>query len=230
MLPIHQLPERNNEIKMKLQFNLKYIFFIIIISSFTCSGYLKREYPQKKFFVLEPDYSKINSVSSTLPKLVINKLRISPLFEGKNFVYRQGEFNYESDYYNEFFVFPSSNLIESIRKWLDQSTDPENKSESYNLSVYIESMYIDLRDPNTIQTVWEIVFTIESGNNNELLLKKKYSKFSIVKPNSPEGIIISWNTGLTEILSQLRSELNDIKTSTPETENPTNTPKKRKKK
>lgn len=186
---------------------------IIMILSYLlfsgCSNILKREYPQKKFYILEPDYSKLFQSGNRFPNLGIAKIKISPYFEGKSFVYRQGDYNYESDYYNEFFVFPSNNIQEIVQKWIDLSKSSVSGQDLYSISIYVDSMYIDLRKKESPKTVWSITFSIQNNQTAEVVYKKKFTEEVGVTENTPEAIVNSWNLGLTKIFSQLYSELND---------------------
>jgi len=186
---------------------LSIILSFLLLSG--CSNILKRDYPQKKFYILEPDYLKLPQPGNKFLNLGIAKIKISPYFEGKSFVYRQGDYNYESDYYNEFFVFPSNNIFEIVQKWIELSKSNATGQDLYSLSIYVESMYIDLRKKESPKTVWVIVFSIQNNQAAEVVYKKKFTEEEGVTENTPEAIVNSWNLGLTKILTQLHSELNE---------------------
>ena len=84
-------------------YNTKYstfIIFSIIISNISCLSILKKDYPQKKYFIITPFYEKATSSLFKTNNIKTLRVNISYFFEGQNFVYRQGENSYESDYYN----------------------------------------------------------------------------------------------------------------------------------
>ncbi len=193
---------------------------IIIIS---CSNILRKEYPQKKYFIITPNYEKATDSLFKINNIKTLKVKISPFFEGKNFVYRQGENSFESDYYNEFLVFPAYNLNESISKWFSKSNPSEAPSfefqdTTYLLTVIVESMYVDFRDEKNSKTNWEITFILQKNNEQNILFKKDYQLETKIDKVIPENIIKSWNNGLTEILIQLQNDL--IKLSNQNTNEP----------
>ena len=197
--------------------NLKLLFIqlVIFLSFNTCGNILKKEFPQKKYFILEPDYSKVIQNSKYFNSIRIVKLKISPFFEGKNFVYRQGDFNYESDFYNEFLVFPSSAFLECITRWLAESNTGEVLSntiyeDTYLVSASVDSLYIDFRNEKSPKSILEIQFTLQKNNEQESLFKKKYSYEGKLEIISPEEIIKSWNIGLTDILQKFESDIRKI--------------------
>jgi cholesterol transport system auxiliary component len=214
---------RNTILKIDIKYlkltNLKflYIFFIMFFFLSDCGNILKKEFPQKKYFILEPDYSKINQNSKHFNSISVVRVKISPYFEGKNFVYRQGEFNYESDFYNEFLVFPSNSFLECTTRWLSESNTAEIltntiNEDTYLLFVSIDSLYIDFRNEKSPRSVLEIQFSLQKNNEQELVFKKKYSTEGKVEVISPEEIIKSWNMGLTDILQKFESDLRKIET------------------
>ena len=197
--------------------NLKilYILIIIFLSFNNCGNILKKEFPQKKYFILEPDYSKIIQNSKHFNSIKVVRIKISPFFEGKNFVYRQGEFNYESDFYNEFLIFPSNLFLECITRWLAESNTGEVLSntiyeDTYLISASVDSLYIDFRNEKTPKSILEIQFTLQKNNEQESLFKKKYSYEGKLEIISPEEIIKSWNIGLTDLLQKFESDIRKI--------------------
>jgi hypothetical protein len=53
--------------------------------------------------------------------LKINKLRVSPLFAGRAMVYRVADLQYESDFYDEWFVAPGTLVTQQVHQWLSRS-------------------------------------------------------------------------------------------------------------
>ena len=199
-------------------FNIISIIYIIFsILTLNCSGILKKEYPEKKYFILEPDYKKNTIILKNFRNIKLNKIKISPFFEGKNFVYRQGEFSYESDYYNEFLIFPSSNLSECIHKWIEMISGSSG-NDYLLLNILVDSLYIDMRNLKEPKAIWDITFMLQKNNEEVNIFKKKYSYEKIITQNTPESIINSWNYGLTEILFRLSSDLLEFKFPEPQNE------------
>jgi cholesterol transport system auxiliary component len=214
---------RNNPGLFSACWRKKIVIAVVPLIIISCSSILKKEYPQKKYFIINPNYEKAAESLFKTNNIKVTKVKISPFFEGKNFVYRQGENSYESDYYNEFLVFPAYNLNESISKWFSKSNPSETPSfefqdSTYLLAVIIESMYVDFRDEKNPKTKWEISFTLQKSNDQNLVFKKDYIIETTIEKITPENVIKSWNYGLSEILVQLQADLftisNKVETET----------------
>ena len=50
--------------------------------------------------------------------LAVSRLRVSPRYNAKSFVYRLSASKYEQDYYNQFLVAPGDILTEEVRQGL----------------------------------------------------------------------------------------------------------------
>ncbi len=198
-----------------MNLNLLFILLVIFFSINSCGNILKKDFPQKKYYILEPDYSKIIQNPKYFNSIRVVRIKISPFFEGKNFVYRQGEFNYESDFYNEFLVFPSNAFLECITRWLAESNTGEVLSntiyeDTYLISASVDSLYIDFRNEKVPKSILEIQFSLQKNNEQESLFKKKYSYEGKLEIISPEEIIKSWNVGLTDVLHNFENDLRKI--------------------
>jgi cholesterol transport system auxiliary component len=216
---------------------LYFLVLIFLLQNISCISFLKKEYPQKKYFIISPNLEKATTLLFKSNNIKISKVKVSPFFEGKNFVYRQGENSYESDYYNEFLIFPAYNLNEVIGKWFSKSNPSESPQmefldSTYLLSTNIESMYVDFREEKIPKTMWDIVFLLQKYNDTNLLFKKRYILETRLESMTPENIIQSWNVGLTEILTSLQADLMSVSSTEstfPEKEKPSKVLRKTKK-
>ena len=82
---------------------------------------LKKSYPEKRSFVLDVGAPPQETPANGAIVLKINKLRVSPLFAGRAMVYRVAELQYESDFYDEWFVAPGTLVTEQVHQWLSRS-------------------------------------------------------------------------------------------------------------
>lgn len=81
----------------------------------------KKGYPEKRSFVLDVGTPQVEAPSNGTIVLKINKLRVSPLFAGRAMVYRVADLQYESDFYDEWFIAPGTLLTQQVQHWLSQS-------------------------------------------------------------------------------------------------------------
>jgi cholesterol transport system auxiliary component len=94
---------------------------VILASTPGCLD-LKKSYPEKRSFVLDVGVPQQETPSTGAVVLKINKFRVSPLFAGRAMVYRIADLQYESDFYDEWFVAPASLVTQQVHNWLSQSS------------------------------------------------------------------------------------------------------------
>ncbi|MDZ4727709.1 MAG: hypothetical protein SH817_16240 [Leptospira sp.] len=190
-----------------------FIFAFIVLFLVGCLGVTKT-FPEKKYYLIEAE--KINSESQA-PKgsaFKIRRFSISQKFEGKEFVYRQDNVNFESDFYNSFFISPTSNLREEMTKGLlgaklfewdaNQNTriDP-----SHFFEVTISELYGDFQNsPKACMSIDVFVY-METGLNTNTILKKSYHQTIDIQKKDAGNLVVGWNQGLTNILKELEIDL-----------------------
>ena len=92
---------------------------VIVASAAGCLD-LKKSYPEKRSFVLDVGEPQREARENGTIVIKINKLRVSPLFAGRAMVYRIADLQYESDFYNEWFVAPAALVTQQVHHWLSQ--------------------------------------------------------------------------------------------------------------
>lgn len=149
--------------------------------------------------------------------LQIKKIGISRKYDGKSFIYRKSDANFEADFYNEFLIPPQSNIGEELVKNLDRSglflsvTDSSSRSASlYYLEVDVRSLYGDFR---TSEKGYSAVMDIQvrliadAPEGTRLLWSRNYSEKQKLSEESPESLVLGWNTCLTKIIERLSKDL-----------------------
>jgi cholesterol transport system auxiliary component len=97
---------------------------VMVAASAGCLD-LKKSYPEKRSFVLDVGAPQQEAPSNGAIVLKINKLRVSPLFAGRAMVYRVADLQYESDFYDEWFVAPGTLVTQQVQHWLSRSAGIE---------------------------------------------------------------------------------------------------------
>jgi len=177
---------------------------------------LNKNYPQRNYYILNVSNKdqNLSPVSGTV--LEIRRFQISPAFAGTGFVYRKGDFNYESDFYNQFFRLPSLLITEEVRNWLSESglfkyvVDSTNGVEAdYILEGNINQLYGDFRAPNTPKAALGIQFVLieEVSANPKIVFQNNYRREMALSSNSPEDLVKGWNEALQQILTALEKDL-----------------------
>jgi cholesterol transport system auxiliary component len=179
---------------------------------------LEKSYPDKRYFVLSAadNIAPANPTADHNGVLLVSNLRVSPRYEGRSFVYRRTEFNYESDFYNQFLVSPGAILTEEVRKAVARAQvfkivigGGSQLEPTYVLEGSVNALYGDFRDVGSPKAVLEMEFflTNASATNATILAQKNFSKSIAIAGRSPEALVQGWNRGLEEILTALAADL-----------------------
>jgi ABC-type uncharacterized transport system auxiliary subunit len=176
---------------------------------------LERSYPEKHFFVLE--IGAVKPVDAPRQGVLqISSVRISPRYEGKNFIYRLSDTSYESDFYNEFLIAPATLVTEELVKGLTRAAVFEHVIDSssqlsptYALEAAVNALYGDFRNGSAPKAVVEMEFfvTKETAGKSEILMQKRYSKAAGLGGRSADALVKGWDQALDEILADLVVDL-----------------------
>ena len=184
---------------------------------------LEKDFPEKRFFILDASRNEDISSSDTEKVLTVRRFRVSPRYEGKGLVYRLKELSYESDYYNEFFILPASMFTEEIRKRLAGSglfkhvLDPSSLLDStYILEGAVTALYGDYRVSTAPKAVMEIQFFLlhETDSNPKIIFQSQYLKEEPFKNNTPDALVKSWNAVFNQILTEFETDLKEYLSKT----------------
>lgn len=184
-----------------------------------CVG-VERSYPDKRYFVLaaaEKGSAANPSVNARKGVLLVANLRVSPRYEGKSFVYRRSESNFEVDFYNQFLVSPGAILTEEVRKGLARAEvfqtvigGGSQLESTHVLEGSVNALHGDFRDAGSPKAVLEVEFflTRDSAMKADIVTQRRYLKTVPVNGRSPEALVQGWNRALEEILATLVADLN----------------------
>jgi uncharacterized lipoprotein YmbA len=176
---------------------------------------LSTNYPEKHYYALEAprDDGPFSPVSHTLLK--VRKFRISPSFEGKEFVYRISDARYEADFYNEWFVSPNAMLTQQVLNWLTEadvfqyvmdSAGP--LSATHSLEGNVTALYGDYRSaPSKAVLSLQVFLVHESSSPADILLHQEYRQEIELTEKSPEALVKGWNEALRLIVHALGEDL-----------------------
>jgi cholesterol transport system auxiliary component len=204
---------------------MKPILFIVILLFIPSCLNTQSIYPEKKYFLLEitQEQSLPNQFTIAPAKnqknfgiLRIAKIRMSPPYTGKGFIYKKSINTFDTDFYNEFLVSPDDMLAELIRKWMASSglfdrvtCSPGHFKENYILEGAVTTMHGDYSDMNHPFAVFCIQFFLikDSGLNYQLIFQKNYAKKLSIDKHNTQSLVQGWNKALTQIMIDFQSEI-----------------------
>lgn len=176
-----------------------------------------RQAHDKKYYVLSAVRQAESTGAETGSILDVRRLTIDSAFGGKRLVYRIGDFEYESDFYNEFLVSPSAMITEKMRNWLSASGLFERVLDmgsvidpTHIIEGNITALYGDFRNKSAPAATMEIrVFLLKAQPSGESVpvFGKTYESTLAVESAGPEGLIKALDRCLEEILSILEKDL-----------------------
>jgi cholesterol transport system auxiliary component len=198
------------------------IFFIGHLALFcllTGCFNLSKSYSEKHDFVLSAKRSETLSLSKSNAVLKIQRFRVSPQFEGKGFVYKKSHLNYESDFYNEFFISPGLMIAEEVGQWLAGSGlfkyvmgSSSPVEPTFKLDGVVNALYGDYSDTGTPKAVMEIQFFLVRNISSRpvIVFGKTYRDETFLKGNSPDALAAGWNLALEHILTEFEANLKTL--------------------
>lgn len=154
--------------------------------------------------------------TSLLDIVVIEPGKAAPAYEDSFFVYRTNEFQYETDYYNQFIAPPIRVISEAFRQWFTERQSVKGTmAPTYSYAPTLKIIpqltelygdYRDLDDPRARCSMQITVLDLEK-KKAEVLFDKTYKASIQLKAISPQELFKSWNRGLQKILLELENDV-----------------------
>lgn len=199
------------QMRRKRLFKLCVWMFLLYM---TLSGCIS--YPEKHAFMLNVDrMPKAGSVLTEKP-LIVSRFRTASPYENKNFVYRKGDIDYESDYYNAFLSLPGDMMTDMVREWLVKTglfkfvlDSQDVDGPHYNLEGFVKSLYGDYSETGAPRAVVEIRISLSQKEKDQasVIFQKEYIEHMLLQGDSPEALVRGWNDALYKILTAFEADL-----------------------
>lgn len=175
---------------------------------------MDKEFPDKRYYVIEAERGEARAPSSDAPVLRIRKLDIAPAYEGKSLVYRTGELRYESDFYHAFFVSPAAMIGGQTRSWLEASglfsLITSSADAGYRLQGSVAALYGDYTDEASPKAVMEIQFLLledAESSHPKIVLQKNYREEVPLAERTPESLARGFSDALAKLLFALEQDI-----------------------
>ena len=187
-------------------------------AALAAAGGCTRPSPVKGTFVLDPALPA--PVAKTQPGLLrVGSVTVGAPFRGKQFVFRDTDLQYETDYYNEFLVAPAANISEATARALAAakvfaSVSPSSVTldPDWILDGFVESLYGDGRDMSKPEAVLTITYFLRSqaGDAGVPVWSHTYSRRVPFATGSAAAYVGALNTALGDILAELARDLSAL--------------------
>ena len=200
---------------MKRRWPKLYVYSTFIVLSIMLTGCGRMSY-SKRTYILDAARPPEPRQAESLVILEVRRFTIDSVFASKGFVYRRGEHQYESDFYNQFLISPAVIVSETTRHWLCRSgicervLVPGSRLEStHTLEANITALYADVRDKSSPSAVMELrAFLIANDQTVEsVILGERYKASCPLQSNTPDDFVEALDKCLAEILTGLEKDL-----------------------
>lgn len=181
---------------------------------------MERGYPARRYFVLALSGTPMGAPGNPSGVLKLHRVRVSPPYDGKGFVYRLGPQVFETDFYHQFLAAPGAmigeELLESLQRselyqYVVNSASPVEST--HQLEATVDALYGDFTEEGTGQAVVRMSFVMsrDAAQNPGVVFQKSYEKTMRLQERSPEALVQGWNRALGEIVSMLIHDLRPAK-------------------
>jgi cholesterol transport system auxiliary component len=179
-----------------------------------CLG-LAKDYPDRHLHAIAAERPGEAVTPGKGLVLAVKGFSVANRYEKSEFVYRKSETEWETDYYNAFFVGPKEMLMDASRTWLSRSGLFQHVGglsgavpPTHVLEGHISQLWIDART-SPPKAVVEIQFLLADDRESpsRILFTKSYAETIGLTKDTPEEAVKAWGEGLGKILTALESDL-----------------------
>ena len=184
-----------------------------------CSGCVSSHSYSKRQFVIEAARPAQPVGQRHDVVLAVRGFTIDPVCDSRGLLYRKGESEYESDFYNEFLIAPQALISSQSRNWLAQSRvfktvlEPGSVIEATHvLEGNVLALYGDFRGPGLPQAVMQVrVFLVaNTGSEPEIIFTRDYRASHRAETQTADALVAAMDHCLAQVLSELEKDLGEV--------------------
>ncbi len=197
---------------------MRYIIITLVLLFGAGCANVDKPYPERSYYQFEASYSgqKATPIKGTI--LGIKRLSVSPGSQGLEFIYRTGEFKYQSDFYNQFFRPPGALITEEVNRWFanagvfeDVLGQLSQAFPNYVIEGNVVNLYGDFRNSVAPAAVMEIQFFLlkltDDADTPIVITSDTYSVSKPISSQDPKALMLGWNRAFEEILGDFLSDV-----------------------
>ena len=202
---------------------MKHSALVAIAAIVLASCALNPPAPVKQQYLLDPP-APVAVAKSQPTSVRVGAINIAAPFRGRNFVLREADLRYETDYYSEFLIPPSTMLTELTARALERSkafarvVPPGYSADAdWVLDGFVSALYGDERDGKKVSadvTVSYYLFQSSGGSGMPVWTRDYQKRVPLATPTT-EAYAGALNTALGEIFAELTRDLAAAELSSP---------------
>jgi len=187
----------------------------LFLTCFIAGCGINQPAPVKQTYLLQA--AAPASPLSATPKpasIKISGVAVGAPFRGRSLVFREAEFRYQSDFYNEYFIAPSAMLGDAVATWLSSAKvfrevlpTASSAQADYLLEGFAGALYADVRDRAKPAAVLEIKFLLTDAGSGSVVWTHDFARRVAMSNDSADAFASAMNQALSELLTELATEL-----------------------
>lgn len=174
-----------------------------------------RPAPVKQQYLLDPPpTAAVGKPQATSVR--VGSINVASPFRGRNFVMREADLRYETDYYNEFLVPPGTMITELTARALERSkafarvVPPGYAADAdWVLDGFVSALYADERDGKKIAADVSISYYLfqAAGGSGMPVWTRDYQKHVALTGTATDSYAAALNQAFGEIFTELSRDL-----------------------
>ncbi len=174
-----------------------------------------RPAPVKQVFLIEAP-TPPTAAKTQQATLQVRNVGLAAPFRGRNFVYRETDLRYESDFYTEFLVAPTSMLADATARALDRArvfarvVPPGSPPEAdFVLDGFFQAFYVDFRDAGKPAAEATATYFLSRGDPATAVpfWSKQYQQRAPVSGSGPDAYAAALSAAFAAIATELAADL-----------------------
>jgi cholesterol transport system auxiliary component len=200
----------------KSMLRLSLLLFLLALVSLPAGCSFRRAYPVRQTFLLEAHRTGEPRIESATPAILrVRPATVVPPSDETGFVYRDGDLNFETDFYNQFLVPPRTLLGHATRQWLDRSglfhavLDPSSRvPPTHTLEMTLMELFGDYRNPNAPEAVLAVHFHLlqETSAGPQIQFHRAYRESVPLEGSGAPALAQAWSRALERILTAVEED------------------------
>jgi uncharacterized lipoprotein YmbA len=182
-------------------------------------GSLSKPYPEKSLHALNiGDPASDGMLPASRSVLFVDRVRVAEPFESSAFVYKIGDSQFTTDYYNGFITSPARLLTGELSNWISRSSVftsviAGDSVAEYQLSLEtnVTALYGDYQQGKPRQAVIEARFFLidQTSGKYNVVFNKRYRESEAIEGSNPnpDALVKAWDTAYRRMLGGLVTDL-----------------------
>lgn len=180
-----------------------------------CAG-LSKKAVEKHHYYLEVQRGTAETVTRPDAVMLVRRMQVSPLYDGRELVYRMDGGRMESDFYNLFFVPPAEMVSQNLRQWIGSAglvgevvADASLVQSDYILEGMVNALYADFSGNRPEGVAAMQFFLLDAESDDAILFSGRYEERVPLSGRSPDAIVEGQRKAVHAIFEKLENDLRD---------------------